>query len=481
MNWVLVSEVIYIAIIILVCLRIIYDTSNTAKTLAYLISVIAFPIVGILIYFAFGVNYRKRKMYNNKVIVDTAFRKIMQKRLVKQTEEKIKENAENRELAYMLLNDTMSPLTSENHVKLLMNGENKFPEVLQALKAAKDHIHVQYYIYEDDKIGGEIEEVLIQKVKEGVTVRFMYDDFGSHSIGKKLVHRLKKGGVLVFPFLKIHFILFANRINYRNHRKIIVIDGYTSFVGGINVSDRYINSKEEKKKLYWRDAHLRIDGSGVQYLQYLFICDWNFCAGDKLKPNETFFPDLRDLPKPGKKLVQIAASGPDSETPTILYSILQAINLASKEVLITSPYFIPGESLMDALIIAALGGVSVKLLIPAVGDSRIVDMAARSYYGDLLKAGVEIYLYTKGFNHAKTLVADTNIAMVGTANMDFRSFDLNFEVNAIVYDKAFAAELRDVFYEDIKHSKKINPTNWNDRPLYKQMVEKTVRLGSSLL
>lgn len=484
MNWVLVYEVIYITIIVLVCLRIIYDTTNTSKTLAYLILVISFPIVGILFYFAFGVNYRKRKMYSRKIIEDNRFASKLREDILKHDEKKLeKSDTEKnvRELAYMLLNDTMSPLTSDNHVKLLMNGENKFPEVLKALREAKDHIHIQYYIYEDDKIGREIEDILIRKAKEGVVVRFMYDDFGSHSIGRKLVHRLKENGVTVYPFLKIHFILFANRINYRNHRKIIVIDGCTAFVGGINVSDRYINSKENKKKLYWRDAHIRIDGSGVHYLQYLFLCDWKFCSGDKMKPDEIFFPTINKMIKPGNKLVQIAASGPDSETPTILFSILQAINLATKEVLITSPYFIPGESLMDALIVAALSGIDVKLMVPKVGDSVIVDLAARSYYNDLLKAGVEIYQYTKGFNHAKTLVADSNIAIVGTANMDFRSFDLNFEVNAIIYDQEFATELRDVFYADLKDSKKINPTAWNDRPIYKELIEKTVRLVSSLL
>ena len=187
------------------------------------------------------------------------------------------------------LKETLSPLTANNSVKLLVNGENKFPEVIKALKEAKNHIHLEYYIYEDDEIGRKIEQVLVEKAKEGIEVRFIYDDFGSRSIRRTLARRLNENGVKAYPFLRIYFIALANRLNYRNHRKIIVIDGQTAFVGGINVDDRYINNGA-KNKTFWRDTHLRIDGPGVQYLQYLFLCDWNFCADLKLHPNEHFFP-----------------------------------------------------------------------------------------------------------------------------------------------------------------------------------------------
>jgi cardiolipin synthase len=471
-------------ILILICLRIIFDTQSTTKTLAYLLFAIFVPVVGMIFYFFFGVNYRNRKMYSKKIFQNDEMADKLKEDLYHNSKQVYEESDAavqgNKELAYMLLKDTMSPLTAHNHVKLLINGENKFPEVLKVLKEAKKHIHIEYYIYEDDEIGRAIETVLIQKAKEGVVVRFIYDDFGSRSIRKKLVHRLRSNGVKAFPFLKVYFILFANRLNYRNHRKIIVVDGQTAFVGGINVSDRYINDANAKK-LFWRDTHLRIDGPGVQYLQYLFLCDWNFCANDKLHPDTLFFPFENPLSLKGDKIVQIAASGPDSETPAILFSILQAINLATEEILITSPYFIPGESLVDALVIASLSGISVKLLVPDISDSVLVNYAARSYYGDLLKAGIEIYQYTKGFVHAKTLVADSKIAIVGTANMDFRSFDLNFEVNAIVYDVETANELRNVFYDDLKNAEMIDATAWASRSKFKQLLEKTARLISPLL
>ena len=447
--------------------------------------VIFVPILGIFVYFSFGVNYRKRKLYRKKIISDNILAEKIRTDLYKEAKRAFKEGGkmmeENKELAVMLMNDNKSPLTINNDVKLLVNGENKFPEVLNAIKEAKHHIHMEYYIYEDDEIGKKVEEALIEKAKEGVIVRFIYDDFGSHSIRKHLVPRLKKGGVQTSPFYKVHFWAFANRINYRNHRKIIVVDGVIGFVGGINVSDRYINAKSSHKKLFWRDTHLRIQGSGVHYLQYLFLNDWNFCAGDCLTGDEAYFPKLKTLPVYGNKIVQIAASGPDSETPSVLYSMVEVIYQASKEILITTPYFVPGESILDAILIAALGGVSVKLLVPDKADSKFVNAAARSYYAELLAAGVEIYLYKKGFIHAKTLAADQKISIVGTANIDYRSFDLNFEVNAIVYDHQIAKELSDVFYDDLKHAKKIDAKAWNNRPVITQFFERTARLMSPLL
>jgi cardiolipin synthase len=484
MNWLLIGEIAYVIILILVCLRIIYDTRSTTKSLAYLLFAVFVPFFGMIFYFSFGINYRHRKMYSKKLYENDDLAAKFQQRMLQYSAQTFQQNHAaiigNKELAFMVLKDSMSPLTAKNAVKLLINGEQKFPEVLQAIKNAKRHIHIEYYIYEDDEIGLAIEAALIEKAQEGVTVRFIYDDFGSRDIRKKLVPRLKTAGVSAFPFLKVHFMLFANRLNYRNHRKIIVIDGVTAFVGGINVSDRYINGNNPKQ-VYWRDTHLRIDGPGTQYLQYLFLCDWNFCANEVLQPDSNFFPAKPELTGTENKIVQIAASGPDSESPTILFSILQAINLASEEILITSPYFIPGESLVDALTIASLSGIKVKLLVPGKSDSLLVNAAARSYYNDLLNAGVEIYQYQKGFVHAKTMVADKKVAIVGTANMDFRSFDLNFEVNAIVYDTEIASQLSTVFYEDLKHALKIDPEQWAARPVYKQLLEKAARLLSPLL
>ncbi len=485
MDWLLLAQIVYVLILIVVCGKIIYDTRSNVKTLAYLLVAIFIPIIGMLFYFTIGINYRKHKMYSKKILDDNDLAKHLKEDILHISEKAFAKGGsavrDNKELAVLLLSDINSALTEGNHVKLLVNGEKKFPEVISALKEAKHHIHIEYYIYDDDTIGREIEQLLIQKAKEGVDVRFIYDDFGSRSLRKGMVGRLEEAGVKSFPFYRIRFIALANRINYRNHRKIIVIDGQTAFIGGINVSDKYINQNGNGNTLFWRDTHLRIDGPGVYYLQYLFLCDWNFCAGSRLKPDTSFFPSMDSFPKKGKKLVQIAASGPDSDMPTILFSLLQAINLAEEEILITTPYFIPGESLMDALCIASLGGLSVKLLVPGVSDSKLVNAASSSYYEELLHAGVEIYLYQKGFVHAKTLVADRKVAIIGTANMDTRSFDLNFEVNAVVYDEELANELADVFYDDLKDAEKIEKESWNQRGRMKKLTERTARLLSPLL
>ena len=484
MNWLVVYQIAYVIILVLVCLRIIYDTRTRTKTLAYLVFAIFVPVIGMGFYFLFGINYRKRKLYSKKLVENDALAKKLgedvfnySRRTFDKNESDVKEF---KELALMLLRDNKSPLTANNDVKLLINGELKFPEVIEAIEAAKDHIHVEYYIYDDDETGAQVGEALIKKAKEGVVVRFMYDAFGSMSLRRKMIKQLKDAGIKIYPFYRILFIAFANRLNYRNHRKIIVVDGRVAFVGGINVADRYVNS-HKKQKLFWRDTHLRIEGPGVRYLQYVFLCDWNFCSKEGVMPTEKLFPPPSSLPVKGNKVVQIAASGPDSDIPTILFSVLQGINLAEKELLITTPYFIPGDSIMDSLMAAALGGVKVMLLVPFKSDSLLANLAARSYYEDLLRSGIEIYMYKKGFLHSKTMVIDRKVAIVGSANMDYRSFDLNFEVNAIVYDPDVSEQLANVFFEDLEGADKIDPETWYNRPKRIFLIEKTVGLLSPVL
>ncbi|HMJ48718.1 MAG TPA: cardiolipin synthase [Ferruginibacter sp.] len=488
MNWTHIATIIYLAILALICLRIIYETHSSTKTMAYLLFCIFVPLIGMIFYLAFGINYWRKKLYTKKMGQDEKMLQQMEKQIQEYNKTIVapKDIAESdhAELAAMLIKDLQSPLSRNNHVKLLLNGEEKFPELIHALEKAKHHIHMEYYIFEQDNIGKAIIELLIKKATEGVEVRLMYDDFGSPSIKKKIEKRLREAGAEVFPFHKVHFYILANRINYRNHRKIVVIDGYTGFVGGINVSDKYINDNKDKKKLFWRDTHLRIDGPGVYYLQYLFFADWNFCCPGKLKPQDTYFgqaPELRGTEAKADTLVQMVGSGPDSTEPAVLFSILEAIYLAKEEILITTPYFIPGDSILHALRIAALSGISVKLLVPGKCDSKLVNAASKANYNELLQAGVEIYVYQKGFVHSKTLVTDSKMSMVGTANMDIRSFELNFEVNAIIYDAAFSKKLRKVFFDDIEYAEKLDAELWYKRPALKQLPEKIARLLSPSL
>lgn len=483
MNPTLIFDIVYVIIVILVCIRIIYDTESAAKTYAFLLMAIFVPVAGMLFYFFFGVNYRKRRRYNKKLLSDEERLQSLNNRILQDTIRNLKMHArevgDGAGLVQMLLNETYSPLTFGNSVTLLTNGEEKFPQVIRAMEEAVHHIHLEYYIYEDDTIGNAIKDLLIRKVKEGVRVRLIYDDFGSHSIRRRVVKELKNAGVEAYPFHHIRLWFFANRLNYRNHRKIIIIDGKCGFVGGINISDRYLNPAAGKEGPFWRDTHVRIDGPGILYLQHIFLCDWIYCSRQSIHPEIEYFN--RAEVHAENTGVQIAASGPDSPVATIQLSFLKAISLARHEILITTPYFIPGESIMDAIRVAALGGVNVKLLVPGESDSRLVNAAARSYYTDLLDTGVEIYLYNKGFIHAKTLVVDSSIAMVGTANMDNRSFELNFEVNAIVYSTTFAREVRSAFFSDLQEATRIEPADWENRPLIRRLPERIARLLSPLL
>ena len=483
MSWILLAEIAYALLVIFVILRVLLDTRSSTKALAYILFIVFVPFVGMIFYFSVGINYRKRKLYSKKIVEDEPLRKSIKDRMNAYSES-ISDSGlvANRyqNLAEYIRQSGSSPLTANNEVKLLINGEEKFPELLKALENAKSHIHIEYYIYENDITGNSVADILIKKAQEGVEVRFMYDDFGSR-LGKAFLKRLNDGGVQTIPFYTIIWYALANRLNYRNHRKIIIIDGTIGFVGGINMSDKYRNDLQKENHLFWRDTHLMITGSATSYLQYLFLCDWNFCSPTRLDYDKTYFPDQTQHESIENDVVQIAASGPDSKQPVIFYSLLEAIGSAKKSIYITSPYFIPGESLMDALIIAIQSGLDVKILIPGISDSKMVNAAASAYYTELLQYGAKIYEYNKGFVHAKTMVIDDNLAIVGSANMDYRSFDLNFEVNAMVYSKSIAKQLTDTFHNDLEESEMIDAEAWLNRPKYVLLWERAVRLLSPFL
>lgn len=479
-------ELLYLIITIAVAIRIIYDTDSISKTLAYLLLVIFIPIFGIIFYFLFGVNYRKRKMYSKKLKVNDDYMERLIHRVTDVAMDcELHENLvvnENRSIINMLSNNLLGagPLLSNNQVDLLKNGERFFPRLLADLRAAKHHIHLEYYIYENNSIGQEIADILIAKVKEGVEVRFIYDDFGSKSIRKNMVKRLQKNGVECYPFNEVILIAFANRMNYRNHRKIVVIDGNIGYTGGINISDRYDNNRKEAADYFWRDTHVRIYGNGVYGLQYVFLADWNFCSKQNLAFTREYFPKVLEIAEHNLPL-QVISSGPDSDVPSILYSVLKAIETAKSEVLITTPYYIPDESLQLAIKMAVLSGKKVKLLLPGITDSYIVKWASESYFQELLEFGVEIYLYKKGFIHAKTFVTDSGLCSIGTCNLDHRSFDLNFEVNVVIYDDKLAAEMRQMFFEDCENALKLELDRWEKRSRWHRLKNRLIRLFSPLL
>lgn len=484
MNVIVIGQIFYLIILVTVCIYIIFNTRSSTKAISYLLLAVFLPVAGMILYFLLGgINYRNTLIYSKKLIED-------EDRLIKLNIEMeadvssvVKRNlheVHNREsLVKIVMKENMSPLTDGNSVKILINGEKKFPEVFEAIDEAKNHVHIEYFIFENDKIGNEFKKLLIHKARQGVNIRFIYDDFGSRNIRRNLVSELRAGGVEAYPFNRIRFMLLANRINYRNHRKIIIVDGNVGFTGGINVSDKYINDDTNDNKIFWRDTHLRIDGPGILYLQHIFLCDWNFCSNQKIIPNDEFFNNTKYYDD--NVCVQIAASGPDSPNSTIMLTFLRAITLAEKEIMITTPYFYPESTILNALKMAALGGVNVKIIIPYISDYKIINTASRSYFDELLNAGVEIYLYKKGFIHSKTMVIDRNLASVGTANMNHRSMDLDFEATAMIYNNEVAGKLTDLFYKDLEDSEKINIEEWKQRPLSQKFLEKSAKLLSPFL
>lgn len=473
--------ILYILILILICGWILFYSETPSKALAYLLLVSLFPIVGIIFYLSVGINYRKRKLYQKKLAVDENAYPEFEQRVDAYSKEVLKRKKNTVGHFSLLANysNYKSLTTDKNKAKLLFNGEEKFPEVIESLKQAKHHIHIEYYIYENDVIGNLIADILIEKAQAGVEVRFIYDDFGSQNIRKNLVPKLRKAGVEAYPFYKITLIHFANRMNYRNHRKIIVVDGIIGYVGGINVSDKYINPN--RFDLFWRDTHLKLEGPSVLNLQYVFLTDWNYCAVQQIPFSIKYFPLTEYENSTSDQIVQLVSSGPDSDFPNIMYALLQAILLAKEKVHITTPYFIPEKSFMSAIKIAALRGVDVKILVPGISDSVIVNNTSHSYFQEILEVGVKIYTYQKGFVHAKTMVCDEQLAIVGTANLDNRSFDLNFEINAFVYDEQTAKELTKAFEGDLKHSTQLLLDDWINRPFYIRFFEKIMHLLSPLM
>lgn len=459
---------------------IISQNRAPSKTIAYLLLFFSLPVVGIIIYAVAGENYRKNKLYKQKFLQDNAQFNRYASHLIRMSEDLLQHHMYrlrgSDQTARLILNDSRLPLSVNNKVELLINGEAKFERLFEELEKAVHHIHIEYYIIEDGIIANRLKNVLLRKAKQGVAIKIIYDDFGT-SLKNKYLRQLRTNGVQVIPFYRILFPFVSNRHNYRDHRKMVVIDGRVAFTGGINISDRYVNTIPGNE-LFWRDTHLMIKGDAVKPLQYLFFLNWNFCSKEELPVTLDYFPTC---PDEHGQMVQVLQSGPDSDRASIMLSYFSAIVNAKKYVYITTPYFIPNESLLNALKEAALSKVDVRLLVPGRSDSLFVNMASHSYYEDLLEAGVRIYFYQKGFVHAKTLVSDYTLSMVGSANMDIRSFDLNFELNAVVYDSEVHGQLRDVFLEDISHSTELQYESWSQRGRIKKFGESICRLFSSVL
>jgi cardiolipin synthase len=474
---------LYLLLLGVTIIRILLDTHSSAKTLAYILLVFVLPFFGIIFYYAFGINYRHRVMSLKRGVEHKRIVKEFKENIPDETKKLLNENA--TEIAHFselvkFIHEIGDENLTRNEVKLLINGEEKFPEVLKTLKTAKSFIHMEYYDWENDIRGNQIKEVLLQKIKEGVKVRVMYDAYASRKIKRNVVKQLRDGGAEIYPVIKVKFNHFANRINHRDHRKVIIMDGHTGFVGGLNVSDRYDNSIDTG--LWWRDTHSKIIGPAVLNLQRHFIVNWNACQPNRLEVNNELFPQFKeDNADKVYELNQIVAGGPIYPMSNIMLTYFKIFTLARKKLYITNPYFIPNDSILDVLKQAAITGVDVRLLMPKTSDSAIVGAASKFYFSELLQAGVKIYMYRKGFVHAKTVVADEQLSVVGTANMDIRSFDLNFEIFSTIYGKNMAKQLEKAFMNDLKECDELMYKDWVNQGVIKKLTYAVARLISSFL
>lgn len=462
--------ILYMVTILGLVLVIITENRNPLKTIPWVIVLLLAPGIGLLFYFFFGQDNRKQRIISRRT-----YKRIMkgpQKGKLPQDACSVPEAY--KPLASLLSYTNQAPLLYGSRITIYSNGKDKFTDLLKEIRTAKHHIHLQYYIFCDDETGTCVQKALIAKAKEGVEVRVLYDDVGCWNVKNKFFHEMKEAGIEVHAFLRVAFPVFTSKVNYRNHRKIVVIDGKIGFMGGMNIADRYDKGIEWG---IWRDTHFKFEGKGVHGLQSAFLIDW-YVVSKQLLTDRIYYPPVETFTD---NIMQIATSGPVGQWRTLLQATIFAIANAKKYVFIQTPYFLPTEGLNQALQTAALGGVDVRLMLPKRSDTRSANMASHSFIDEMVKAGVKVYFYKPGFLHSKLVVTDDLLTCIGSANMDFRSFEHNFEINAFVYQTDFALQMKKIFLHDMHSCERLIPSRWLRRPRKQRIAESFMRLFSPLL
>lgn len=474
-----ILSILYLLTILSVCLMIVFENRSPVKTLSWVLVVLLVPFLGIFFYVFFGQNYRKLKIFSKKSILDleqlTKYAAVQVNALPERMVLESEAIREKVHLMKLMLNNNKSALTEFNKIGLLIDGTNTFPAMLDAINGAKSFINMEFYRFESDILGTKFCEALMIKAKEDVKVRIIYDDVGSWSLNNDIIKRMRESGIEIFPFMPVRFPWLTSKINFRNHRKILVVDGTKGYIGGLNIADKYLHGIKGIGN--WRDTHLVIRGESVATLNSVFMVDWYFVS-DILLTDEPGHFDFEKVPD--RCWIQMASSGPDSDWANIMQVYFSAIATARKSIYISTPYFSPDESILTAMKTASLSGVDVQMILPDKSDSVVAYWNTRSYIDELMEAGIEIFLYKKGFNHSKYILVDNVFASVGSANVDMRSFDLNFEVAALIYDESFAARLLQVFRDDIADSTRVNPGEWAKRKRTSRYKESLSRIFGPL-
>ncbi len=460
---------------------VFFERRDPKSVWAWLLLLYFLPFVGFAFYLLLGADMHKRKMFRVKELEDNL------NEIIRRQEHEIKSRSPETldpnlngytDLVMYNLGTSHAVLTDDNDIRIFTDGNEKFDALLEDLKHAEKFIHIQYYIIKNDVLFNRIREILEEKAAQGVEVRVLFDAMGCRSVRHSYWKKLNGKNIKTAEFFPAFLRRLQLRINYRNHRKIVVIDNKIGYVGGFNIGKEYIGL--DKKFGHWRDTHLRIMGSAVLSLQLRFLLDWNYAAKDNLLSDGRYLKMPHSEEK-GHCEVQIISSGPDNTTQQIRDNYLRLIQKAKESIYIQTPYFIPDESVLDALKIASRSGIAVNIMIPCMPDHPFVYWATYSYIGDMVMAGARCYTYDNGFLHSKGVIVDDKVFCYGTANMDIRSFALNFEVNAVVYDEKKAAEMVDIFRQDLKVSSRITKELYAKRSLIIRLKEQVCRLLSPLL
>lgn len=469
-HFILGFQLLYIFSAIGVIFVIILENRNPLKTIAWTLILIFLPLLGLIIFFFFGEDGRKKRLISHKM-----FKKLNRKTLVRFERDEVMESPEGYTGIVSLIKKLKgSSVYNGNKITFYTDGESKFKALLEEINKAEKFIHIQYYIYMDDEIGRKVRDALIQKASEGVKVRLIYDDVGSWKAKRRFFNDMQKHGIDVQPFLKVTFRFLASRVNYRNHRKVVVIDGKVGFVGGMNIADRYIKGINNG---VWRDSHIKVEGKAVAGLQTAFLVDWYYSRKEFLA-SDHYFPQTEVK---GDNLMQIITAGPIGLYKSIHLSFLEAIYNAKESIYIQTPYFIPTDALMLAIQTASLRGIDVRLMIPRRCDTTFVHIATQSFLQEILDAKVKVYFFEAGFLHSKLMIIDSNLVITGSANMDIRSFEHNFEIDAFIYNETTCSKAKEIFFDDMAQSTLLLAKEWQSRSRIKKLKESIVRLFSPLL
>ena len=446
MSWNVILFTAWQVIAVLVIVHVVLDNRQPAKTMAWALVIYFVPVVGVVFYLFFGINTRKERYVSERSMNQLTKRSMLE--FVEQQNLRLPEK--HKPLIDLFINQNLALPFKDNKVDIYTDGYQFFPALLQEISKASNHIHIDMYIFADDALGTLIADALIDKARQGVEIRVVYDDVGCWNVGRQFFERMREEGIQVVPFMPVRFPSFTSKVNYRNHRKIIVIDGQVGFIGGMNIALRYVKGSNGHA---WRDTMLKVTGGGVNALQRAFLVDWYFVDRTLLSDRKYYPQHTDDDESPSNNcLVQVVTSGPVTPYPEIMQGFVRIITGARRYLYLETPYFLPNDPVLFALKTVALAGVDVRVLCPRHSDARFVEWASRSYLREVVEAGVKVSLYEAGFLHSKLMVCDDAISTCGSTNLDFRSFENNFEANVFFYDEGVALRMKKVFLDDEQQS-----------------------------